>query len=137
MWPHELFSLIWRHYPTAWERRMCPSPAKLASFWDSQKNNPQMQHPDLLAKSDLQSRCIPLTIHGDGVGVAGKMRTWQKMLDVWSWSSVLGEGTVLERTMYITSWFHAAVCKADGHNSYDWIARKLKWSFDALFDAET
>ena len=41
--PHLLFSTMGNFYPAAFSKLMCPSPERLAAFWESMQGNPQLQ----------------------------------------------------------------------------------------------
>ena len=41
------------------------------------------------ASDVVLSRTIPFAIHGDGTPIQGIGKAWSKMVDVWSWQSLL------------------------------------------------
>ena len=105
VWPHVLFSTIYNHYPDAWAKRICPGAAAIRSFWNALANSPQLDNDDIMSRPDFKDRCIPITVHGDGVPVTGIGKSYGGMCDVWSWTSALGSGSTIDVTFYIFQCF--------------------------------
>ena len=133
MWPHELFGAICHHYRKGWTDSVCPSVRSIEAFWDSQAGSPQLDSDDIRSRLNFRSRCIPIALHGDGEPVTGLGKSCSKMMDVWSWNSMLVQGGTLQCLFYIYGIFHRLVCKLPGYKTYDDIARKFKWSFAQLW----
>ena len=87
--------------------------------------NPHMTHPDLANRADLDARGIPIIMHGDGVVIAGRGKSWSKNLDVWSWCSMVGAGTTLDCMMYIFSFMSFLKSTRDFQNIYRRIHERL------------
>ena len=87
--PHELFSSVYHCYQKAWVDRICPSRARVEKFWDSVKGSVQVKTNLVRNRPNFHSHCIPLSIHGDGTPVVGIGKAWGKLLDIWSWQSLL------------------------------------------------
>ena len=92
-----------------------------------------MSHPDLAARADLDAFGVPIIMHGDGVAIAGRGKSWSKMLDVWSWCSLLGAGTTLDCMMYIFSLMDFLKSSHTGQHRYRRIHGRLRWSFHWLW----
>ena len=135
LWPHIVFSRLYHVYQKHWHKVIAPV-GKIAAFWATQTDNPQMHCDEIRDRLDFSTNCVPLAFHGDGIAIAGSMRSWAKMLDVFSWMSLLGEGASTERCFYICSAFHHWISKVDDYNTYQYIAKKLKWSFECLWRGE-
>ena len=75
---HVLFSTIYNHYPDAWANRICPGVAAIQQFWNALANSPQLDNDDIMSRPDFKDRCIPITVHGDGVPVTGIGKSWGK-----------------------------------------------------------
>jgi hypothetical protein len=128
LWPHELFSSIYHMYNDAWTRVITPGTDAITAFWDAMAQNPQMDNDDIRGRADFRTRCIPISIHGDGVPVSGVGKSWVKLLDVWSWSSLLGRGSTMDACFYIFSVFTKLCCTQEGYKTYDHVSWKLRWS---------
>ena len=70
---------------------------------------------------------------GMGVPVAGLGKSWAKLIDVWHWVSMLGQGGTLDMCMYIYSVYQRSLCKVLSHNTYQWVQRKMAWSLYQLW----
>ena len=132
--PHILFSKIYHNYKSAWSKFVLQSQESLAAFWDDMQGNPQLEA--VPARPDMREKCIPLAIHGDGTPVTGVGKAWSKQYDVWSWCSLLGRGTTEELTFYIVGFYCRFLSIAFGGSTYSHIARKLKWSFQQLWEGK-
>ena len=76
---------------------------------------------------------MPIAIHGDGTPAMGAGKSWSKMIDVWSWGSLLYFGHSEVRRFLIVA-IHASLRNAaPGQKTLDVIFQKLKWSLDACY----
>ena len=119
--PHVLFSKIYHNYKSAWSKIILQSQESLAAFWDDMQGNPQLEA--VPARPDMREKCIPLAIHGDGTPVTGVGKAWSKQYDVWSWCSLMGQGSTEELTFYIVGFYLRFLSKAFGASTYQHIAR--------------
>ena len=134
--PHELFAAIYHCYKQVWVHRICPSGERLAEFWDAVKDGAQFaSHPVRLRKK-FQQYCIPLSIHGDGTPVVGIGKAWGKLMDIWSWQSLLVAGPTILRTMLIFCVHTAIQSVKRGHNTLEVMFKKMAWSFNVLWDGD-
>ena len=69
--PHELFSLMFQHYPAAFQERVVGKPGALEEFWQEFAGNPMLEGHELLTRAGYKTKAVPLSLHGDGVPVAG------------------------------------------------------------------
>ena len=69
--PRELFSIMYHKYPAAFQERILGAPGALENFWKQSAGNPALVGHDLLARNGYQSKAVPVSLHGDGVPVAG------------------------------------------------------------------
>ena len=132
MWPHALFSQIYNYYRDAFHTRITTGREQLTRFWNSQHGNPQFECEYYRSLATLHTHGIPLTLHGDGVVVTGRSKSWSKCLDVWSWASVLGEGSSCDLMFYIYSLFTSMNPVALGNSSYRRVHARLQYSFTWL-----
>ena len=94
----------------------------------------QFQSHPVRDRDDFRSKCVPLRLHGDGTPAMGVGKAWGKMIDVWSWTSILCRGTT-QLTIFLIYCVHAALRSAkEGHNTLEVAFRKMVWSFDALWE---
>ena len=84
-------------------------------------------HP-VLYRKDWKRRAIPLVLHGDGVPLTGIGKSWSKLVDVFSVSSLLGRGSTRMRMFLIFSFFTSLSATADGITSSDRLFQRLVWS---------
>ena len=93
MLPSTLIKVMWKHYPTEFERRLVAKPTELREFWAGFLNNPKTAdwaraHPFLKNKSVGELVCsVPVTLHTD----AGPCTKSQSCNTV-SWGSLLYGG---------------------------------------------
>lgn len=94
MLPHLFFSTLYHSQPDQFLARMCGGNyGNIEEFWDDMQGSPQCRdNDDLLARADYKQKCLPLSIHGDGVSIVGVKKSWQKKADVFSFCSLLGHG---------------------------------------------
>ena len=75
--------------------------------------------------------CIPVSLHGDGTPAMGGGKSWSKMIDIWSWSSLL-VATKNQLSMFLISAVHQVLKSfEDGFHTLDVAFRKMVWSFEA------
>ena len=67
-------------------------------------------------------------MHGDGTPVAGIGKSWTRMMDVFSFSSLLVKGSTLDLTFLIYSVF----CQLLGNTGMDAVWTIMCWSFRTL-----
>ena len=92
--PHALFATMYHQQHDAWIERWVGGNVKhVEDFWEAMEGNPQLEdNDDLKDRSDYRTKCIPLTIHGDGLSIVGVKKSWQKCADVFSCAPLLGKG---------------------------------------------
>ena len=128
IWPHELFSHIYHHYKDVSHERICPSTGALSDFWRATRGNPQIDFDEIRARGNFETKCVPIRRHGDDVPVTGTGKAWCKKMSGFSWSSILGRGSTLQRMFYIYSCFEKLLSNAFGHTTYRQFSRKIRWS---------
>lgn len=99
--PHVLFSDIYHKFPATWRSSICPSLDELNKFWDEMDTHPGMAGNPLLHRPGYKRSVVPLKLHGDGVPVTGVGKSWCKMMDIFSWTSVISKGQTLDCTFGI------------------------------------
>lgn len=92
------------------------------------------QHP--VAGKDLRF-VVPLSLHGDGTPIAGAGKSWSKMGDFFSWSSMLVSTGHCELVRFLIFCIHAHMrTKQAGHNTLDVVFEVMRWSLEALMSAK-
>ena len=92
-----------------------------------------LSHP-IRYKENFRRLVVPLCLHGDGTPAMGVGKSWSKQMDVWSWRSLLCKGPSL-LTMILIFCVHASLrCVEEGHHTLETAFKKMRWSFDALYE---
>lgn len=69
--PHEAFATLYQQCPQAFAERVVGSPGKLQEFWRAVHHPRMLAGHDLLGRNNYQQMAVPISLHGDGVLVAG------------------------------------------------------------------
>ena len=128
MMPHQLFSDIYHFYPDAWVASFVPQHADIAHFWKLQKSHCQWPGHPLAKRSDVQY-CAPLSLHGDGTPALGVGKIWSKQLTIFSFCSMLSQGSTKNTLFHIWNVFDATTID----ETWDHFFAELCWSFEWLF----
>lgn len=94
-----------------------------------------LNHPRLTKGIGFR-RCIPLGLHGDGTPCMGVGKAWGKMVDAWTWHSLLVSGHSLLTMMLIFCIHSALRSTLAGKNTLDRVFGMMAWSFAALDKGE-
>ena len=132
--PHEVFAAIFEHYPDVFHNSLCGGTKNpTAKFWSSMDGHPQyVDHPVKL-RDNHHDKCIPITLHADGVPIAGVGKSWSKSVDCYSWTSLLSTGSTVETQFLIYIMYSSLRIKEDGKDMYAAFHKKLAWSLYWLF----
>ena len=103
--PHEMFATIAESYRTTWHRSIYPGEHKLLEFWETAQNHPLLKDHPVREREDWTKYCIPFGLHGDGVPVVGLGKAWSKILNVFSFFSLIGTGNTRSKMFYCYSAF--------------------------------
>ena len=80
--PHEVFACLYTHHQSAFVEKLCGGDTKnIRSFWSSMKGHPSYPRHPLHTRSNHLDLCIPVSLHGDGVAIAGMGKSWAKSMD--------------------------------------------------------
>eukprot|EP00969_Alexandrium_andersonii_P351907 15436507-Alexandrium_andersonii.AAC.1 len=129
--PHVLFSLLFQHYPDAFQARVCPSKEKLREFWRQMEGHPQLDNHPVKAVPGYATKAIPISIHGDAVPVTGVGKRWHKSMTFYTWASMVGSGSTKEMMFYIFAAFTHLLNKgqATSSSSSSTVWKVMVWSF--------
>ena len=134
--PHELFAGLWEFDKSIFVNKLCGGDeANIEKFWKSMSNHPAYLDEDnpLHLRRNHIKKCIPLSLHGDGVTVIAISKSWSKSVDALSWSSILSTGSTLTSCFLIYIMYWKLVLQAPGQNMWQGFSKKLAWSFYWLF----
>jgi hypothetical protein len=129
MWPHEVFSVLYNNYKHSWQETISPGDDALESFWAQVQEHPQMHNHPVKQRAGYERRCIPLTLHGDGVPVTGIGKSWSKSMELFSWTSCLGVGTTVALHYLIWGCWLSHMSEGFGKNTMSGFWKALTWSF--------
>ena len=131
--PHELFAALWEFDKSIFISKLCGGDENnIKKFWDSMTDHPAYSE-EIKVRRNHKTKCIPLSLHGDGVTVIAISKSWSKSVDALSWSSVLSSGSTLTSSFLIYLLYWKLMIQEDEHNMWKGFSRKLAWSFYWLF----
>ena len=89
--PHEMFALLYSKYPQAFQDRVLGADGAVEAFWSSAAGLPMFQGHSVLSRPNYQRLACPLSLHGDGVPVAGVGKVHSKAASsvLWCYTSGL------------------------------------------------
>ena len=134
--PHTLFSAIYEHYPLMWEKIIYGGRLQCRRFWSAVEGSPQFASHPVRHRVGYEEKCIPLKIHGDGTPVTGLGKSWGKMVDIFSVSSLLIYGPTILRNLMMFLMFQHLICRDSDHKTLDTAYRMLIWSFKACWEGK-
>ena len=125
--PHMLFSSLYHNHLDKFIKYLCGGDLdNIKAFWAAMGSHPAYNENHPVKRAGLQEVAIPLSLHGDGVPVAGVQRSWSKSVDVYSWCSLLSKSATLESNFLIFMLYWKLL--AD-NTVWEAVARKIHWSF--------
>ena len=130
IYPHELFSSMYTHYHDAFMRRFVVSQATIKQFWEAVSHTTQYKEHPVRLRKNHKSRCIPLVLHTDGVPVSGIGKAWSKLVDLYSWGSLLNSDGVTWLSLYLIIGIHCVLCS---DATIDEIWTIIVWSFGCMY----
>jgi len=126
--PHVLFHVLHRDYPDEFADKITGAPGEIERFWKEQEGSRLLRGHPLTTRPRWQQTTVPLAVHGDGTPVSGLGKGWSKMMDGYSFVSLLGQGATRDLMMLLFAGMQALMTK----NSSRQLWRILAWSFEAL-----
>lgn len=128
--PHELFSAIYHKYPEAFVSSILGGgPHNIKEFWSAMRGSRYFANHPFAARRDLQSKGVPLALHGDGVSVVGVKKTWCKSVDAYSWSSLLAKGELITTNFLVFIGYWQLMLSQPDLNTHNTFSKLLAWSF--------
>ncbi|CAK0807567.1 unnamed protein product [Prorocentrum cordatum] len=131
--PHVLFGNMYKDYPHAFRKYICPEPEALEHFWNDVRDPSHYKtHPVRLRPGHARI-CVPITIHGDGAPITGVGKAWGRLLDAWPWQSLVALGST-DATQHVIAMLREAVqSSSNAGRALTYVFRKLRWSLQALW----
>lgn len=135
--PHVLFATLYHNHRERFVEALCGgSVERIPAFWSAMQGSNLYERNPVKTFAGHKERCIPLSIHGDGVPITGVGKSWSKSVEVFSWSSLLSHGATIKTSFLIWGFFWHLVIKQDGLNAYQKFSKILCWSFEALLSGK-
>lgn len=106
----------------------------MRDFWHQMRGTPAMANHPVLERADFDTRCVPLSIHGDGVPVSGVGKAWSQSVDAFSWRSMLSRGSTLLTNYLMFIIYKFLKVTTEGRGTYEKFFSVLAWSLRALWD---
>jgi len=136
-WPHEVFAWLYHESRDFFLQNICPSTEVVQHFWRSMRGHPMLESHPMKAKTERGKewfrRCVPLSVHGDGVPITGVGKSWAKSMDIWSWKSCLVSTSTLLSNFLIIGLYSALLSKVPGAETEEAFYVSLAWSFLWLY----
>ena len=134
MLPHEVFANIYEHYPSTFRDKILGGEGELQKFWRSMRGSPLHDGHEVRDRPSYDTMAVPVSVHGDGVPVAGIAKAWCKSVDTWSWSSLVSQGTTVDCNFMIFLFFQSFAVDGALGSSMGTFWRLLCWSLKALWE---
>ncbi len=80
-----------------------------------------------------RNRIVPLALHGDGTPCSGVGKSWGRMMDFWTFSSLVAWSGFSEFVRFLVYCIQAPLRRKE---TLPPVFRKMAWSFDALQKGE-
>jgi len=136
-WPHEVFAWLYHESRPFFLRHICPSTDLVQQFWRAMRGHPLLESHPMRSRTEpgkeWYRKCVPLSLHGDGVPVTGVGRSWAKTMDIWSWTSCLVSTGTLLSNFLIIGLYSAMLSKVPGADTEQAFYTALAWSLLALY----
>ena len=81
----------------------------IPKFWEAIRHHPLLNGHVVKRQPRWNRRCIPISVHGDGVPVTGVGKSWGKSMEMLSWASCLASGATLSTFNFIYGIFATAL----------------------------
>ena len=69
--PHQLFAALYECHPEKFRQCLLGAEGKMTEFWEAARKHPMLTNHAILSRRDYRTKGIPISLHGDGVPVAG------------------------------------------------------------------
>ena len=134
--PHALFSALYHEgEETFTDEILGGDRENVPKFWATQTDHPMYKdHPMHSHELDFRTKAVGLAIHNDDVPALGCGKSWAKLAECNSWSSVLARGPT-EAINFCISFFFVCMAVSDrGRDTFDTMWKHIAWSLLALYN---
>ena len=131
--PHEMFATFHAEYPNHWQQELVPSLEVLQEFWFAMREHPQMANHPLKARANFEVLAVPIGLHGDGVPITGRGKSWCKTMTTFSWSSLCAKGSTKTNRVWIWGVSDSLCQKNEIDGTLHQFLSILKWSLEWLW----
>eukprot|EP00969_Alexandrium_andersonii_P194990 8613828-Alexandrium_andersonii.AAC.1 len=126
---------MFHQYRAAFDQYIIGKAGRLQEFWGSVEPTDQFRHSTVATKSNFKQQVIPLALHGDGVPALGVGQAWQKTMEVFSWSSLVGAGTCTLLMNWLVFMFPKKLAATSSMgNTRRSFFKIMRWSLQALWE---
>ena len=133
--PHELFAAIYHRFPAMWSASIF-TVEKCRSFWNGVKGGAHFLSHPVRFRDSFSTKCVPLRLHGDGTPAVGIGKSWGKMVNIWSMSSMLLLGPTILRNFLIWAIHQCLQSVVPGHHTANAFWKRLEWSMNACWEGK-
>ncbi len=123
--PHVVFATIFNSHQSDFRRLFSGGDGALRNFWSDMVNHPCYDR--CAGDPGWENRTVPLALHGDGTPVAGVGKSWSRLMDIFSFSSLLAVGSTLDFTLLIYAVFTQLATKSSMETVWTLICWSFKW----------
>ena len=133
--PHELFAAIFTYFPEMWTKSIY-TVEKCRSFWNSVRGGAHFLSHPVRFREDHSTACVALKLHGDGTPAVGIGKSWGKMVNIWSISSMLCSGPTILRNFMLWAIHQCLMSVLAGHHTANAFWKRLEWSMLACWEGK-
>lgn len=134
--PHEMFSALYHNYPETWRRSLVPNERALPKFWNNVAGHPLMRGHPIKEDANFASCTVPIAIHGDGVPITGIGKGWSRIMTLFRWYSLVGQGSTRELLFWIWGMYDRLILGCVNEGTRAKFFQVLCWSLKALMAGE-
>ena len=123
--PHMMLHAFFSSMRHVFFSRLVPEVGIVEKFWKDVSHSEHYKTHPVRHRKNHRRRCIPIFLHGDGVPVVGVGKSWSKLVDVWSWGSILQTDGATNMSNFLIFAFYQMLATVE---TYDEFWKVLVWS---------
>ena len=132
--PHEMLSSMYHNYPSTFQRSVLNSDVALQSFWTSVDQHPQIRGHPIKKVANYKTKTIPIAIHGDGVPIVGLGKGWSRVMTLFSWYSLVGQGQTREILFWVWGAYDRLIAGKVDEGTRGQFFKVLCWSIETMMN---
>ena len=86
--PHRMFAHLYTKHQEVFKTFVLGGQDNTEEFWAAIQGSDHYNH-HWVKDENMKGLVVPLGLHGDGVPVVGRGKSWSKSLEIYSWSSLV------------------------------------------------